>query len=88
MSVGGGRVSVGIGVSVWRGSVGGIGVLVDSGTGAVQVAKVLVTAVSTAPGWGVDGAGEQAIRQKFRLGENLLIASSFLYYVARPITLR
>jgi hypothetical protein len=41
----------------------GIGVLVDAGAAAVQAAKVLATAVSMAPGGGVDGAGAQADRR-------------------------
>jgi hypothetical protein len=64
VSVGDGRVSVGIGVSVGGVVLVGIGVLVDSGASAVQAAKVLATAVSTAPGGGVEGAGAQAARRR------------------------
>jgi hypothetical protein len=62
--VGDGRVSVGIGVSVGGVVLVGIGVLVDAGAAAVQAAKVLATAVSTAPGGGVEGVGVQAARRR------------------------
>jgi hypothetical protein len=64
--VGGGRVLVGIGVSVGGVVLVGIGILVDSGAAAVQEAKVLATAVSTAPGGGVDGVGVHAGRMETR----------------------
>jgi hypothetical protein len=67
VSVGGGRVSVGIGVSVGWVVLVRIGVLVDSGAAAVQAARVWATAVSTAPGGGAVGDSAQATSTKTKI---------------------
>jgi hypothetical protein len=63
----------------------GIGVLVDSGASAVQAAKVLATAVSMAPGWGVEGVGAQAARRNAAIKRitNFFICLPFLRPLGR-----
>jgi hypothetical protein len=72
-------VSVEIGMSVGGVVLVGIGVLVDAGAAAVQAAKVLATAVSTAPGGGVDGVDAQAAKRKatIRRTSSFFICSPF-----------